>query len=423
MAGVTGAAPTVAAAAPAPTAAAGAPAAVTTGGASATTTTTGPNAPAPLTAPASTTPPSTTPTGTTPTGTTTTTTTPSPTTTTTTSGTPNLGGLIVGLVANVSGWGGAGTAPRMQQVVSQTGTKWLREEFLWATLEPTAGNFDFSYYDHFMQVAAEQGEHILPVVDDPPAWASPSWDTIPADPSAYASLIAQLAARYGPRGTFWAQNPTLDRASAITTFELWNEPYFSSNYDPPAYANLVKAAATAGRAANPATRYLLSAEITGRQIGSTWLSWIDALYQAMPDLNNYFDAVAIHPYGSDLTGLSGIGSNQMRRTELLRAAFVGHGAADKPLWITEVGWPTCTSGSVRCTTEAGQLASLQQLTIYIHTTWSSYIQAAFIYHYTDNGTDRTNPENDYGLTTYDYQAKPALAAFQSFAATSALTTP
>ena len=50
----------------------------------------------------------------------------------------------------------------MAQVTSQTHTKWLREEFRWNTIEPSPGQFDFSYYDHFMLIAAQAGEHVLP---------------------------------------------------------------------------------------------------------------------------------------------------------------------------------------------------------------------------------------------------------------------
>jgi hypothetical protein len=315
----------------------------------------------------------------------------------------------------------------MSGVVSQTGTRWLREEFLWSVVEPSAGSFDFSRYDHFMQVAAQAGEHVLVLFDGTPSWAGASGNSIPSDPGAYAGALAALIGRYGPHGSFWAQNPSLDRSYAITVYELWNEPYYDNgnggDYDPARYANLVKAATTAGRAADPSSRFLLSAEMTGQQVGSNWVSWIDALYQAMPDLNNYFDGVAIHPYGPDLTGLSGIGDNQLRRTELIRQAFVNHNASDKPLWITEVGWPTCTSGSVRCTTPQGQAASLQQMIDYIHTTWSTYIQAAFIYDYQDLGTDPTNPEDNYGLTTTTGQPKPILPIFQTLATTTALTAP
>ncbi len=65
---------------------------------------------------------------------------------------------------------------------------------------------------------------------------------------------------------------------------------------------MVKAATTAGRAADSSAKFSIAAETTGRNVNGKWLGWIDALYQAVPDLNTYFDVVVVHPYGKDLDG-------------------------------------------------------------------------------------------------------------------------
>ena len=113
--------------------------------------------------------------------------------------------------------------------------------------------------------------------------------------------------RYGPHGSFWTSHPTLTK-TPITTFELWNEPYYDNgdngDYNPGRYARLVKAAGAAGHAADPSAKFLIAAENQCALVSGTWVWWIDALYQAVPDLNNYFDGVAVHPYGTDLTNVS-----------------------------------------------------------------------------------------------------------------------
>jgi len=323
------------------------------------------------------------------------------------------------LVANASGWGGDGTAGRLDQVSSDTGTHWLREEFLWSRIEPQHGQFDFSYYDHFMLLAAQNDFHVLPLLDDTPSWAGPNWNTIPSDPSDYAAYVAAVVKRYGPGGSFWSAHPELSSTAAPNTYELWNEPYQpggnDNTYDPGRYARLVKAATTAGRDANPHTKYLLADEVTGQQVGSTWVPWIDALYQAVPDLNKYFDAVAIHPYGTDVTSLKAPGFGQLRRTELLRSALVSHGAADKPLWITEVGWSTCSHGSL-CVSTTQQATNTTQLFHYLHTTWAPYVKAVFLYNYQDISNDNTSSFDNYGLTTTNDTPKPALTIYKAQAA-------
>jgi polysaccharide biosynthesis protein PslG len=337
------------------------------------------------------------------------------------------GGLLVGLDASVVGW--SDMAPRFDQVASATGAKWLREEFSWSEIEPQPGTFAFSRYDQFMLLAAQHNTHVLPLLFDTPTWAGASESSMPADPSAYAAFVAAVVGRYGPHGSFWAQHPTL-AGYAIQTYELWNEPYYSNgnngDYDPGRYARLVKAAAIAGRQADPSARFLLAAENQAQLVGSNWVWWIDALYQAVPDLNNYFDGVAVHPYGTNLSSLSFPrpgqaynGYEQIRRVEAIHQEFVDHNAAGKPLWITEIGWPTCSSGSDRCTTPAGQAADLTTVFNYARTSWKSFVQAVFVYSYDDSHPDSSNPENDYGLAYNDGTPKPALAVFKANAANSA----
>ncbi len=315
----------------------------------------------------------------------------------------------------------------MSQVASQSGTNWIRQEFDWDQIEPQPGTFDFSRYDQFMLVSAQAGVHVLPILLETPSWAGAAWNTIPADPSAYATFVEAVVARYGPHGSFWTQHPTL-AGYAIQTFEIWNEPYYSNgndgDYDPGAYARLVRAAAIAGRQADPAAHFLLAADNQSQLVNGNWVWWIDALYQAVPDLNNYFDGVAVHPYGDDLTSLSfptpGLAYNgyeQIQRVQSIEQEFANHGASNKPLWITEIGWPTCTSGSDRCTTMAGQAADLSAVFNDARTTWKSFVQAMFVYSYDDSHTeDPANPEDDYGLAYNNGTPKPALAVFQAQAA-------
>jgi hypothetical protein len=330
-------------------------------------------------------------------------------------------GLVVGLNASVASWGNI--AGRLNQVLSASGTKWLRDDFVWSEIEPQPGTFDFSRYDQFMLLSAQHDIHVLPLLFETPGWAGPTDSTIPADPSAFASYVAAVVARYGPHGSFWAAHPAL-AGYAIQTFELWNEPYYDNgndgDYDPGRYARLVKAAAIAGRQADPSARFLLAAENQAQFVGSKWVWWIDALYQAVPDLNDYFDGVAVHPYGDNLTSLSFPtpgraydGYEQIRRVQSIHQEFAQHGAGDKPLWITEIGWPTCTSGSDRCTTPAGQAADLATVFNDARTTWKNFIRAVFVYSYDDSHPDSSQPENDYGLAYNDGTPKPALAWFKA----------
>jgi polysaccharide biosynthesis protein PslG len=339
-------------------------------------------------------------------------------------------GPIVGLIAGTAQWQNISIAGRLSQVVSTSDTKWLREGFYWSQLEPEPGRFTFAHYDRMVLLAAQHQVHLLVQLYVAPRWAARTPTTVPADPTAYAAYVAAVVGRYGPGGTFWASHPSL-ASYAVQTFEIWNEAYYingdGGRYDPGRYARLVKAAVTAGRAANPSARFLIGAEMEGEFVplkagGRTWVWWVDAMYQAVPDLNNYFDGVAVHPYGHDIThrspailGQPYYGYGQMRRIELIRKQFVNHGAASKPFWATEVGWPTCTHGTIRCVTPAGQLRSLNTLMRYARTRWKSYVRAVFVFYFDDVGRNSADPDNDYGLVYFNRRPKPALTAFRSFA--------
>ncbi len=341
------------------------------------------------------------------------------------------GPLIVGLNADVSGWGGASTSARMEQVVSRSGTKWLREDFRWAMIEPQPGVFSFNYYDHFMTQAALNGERVLALLYDTPSWAGPSETAIPADPSRYAAFVAAVIDRYGPHGTFWSQHPRLaGSGSVVRTVEIWNEPFFSNGndgyYNPARYARLVRAAGIAAHAADPSVKVLMAAEMeSARNASGNWVWWVNALYQAVPRLNNYFDGVAMHDYGTDTSTLNPMIYGQpysnydhMLRIKNLRQQFIDHGAAGKPFWITEAGWSTCTHPSIDCVTQDEQAANLSTLFNDIRTEWSNWVQAVFIYSYSD-GADPTSVQGGYGLTNLDGTPKPAMTVFRAAAAASA----
>lgn len=341
----------------------------------------------------------------------------SPTPTPPASSTLNVG-VVTGVGRNPD------EASRMAQVVASSGAKWFRETFDWSVIEPQNGSYDFSRYDTLMTLAAEDHVHILAELFGTPSWAGSTSSTVPDDPTSFASFVATVVARYGPHGSFWAAHPALTK-DPVEMFELWNEPYYSNgnggDYNPARYARLVKAAVTAGRAADPSAKFLLAAENQSAYVGGTWVWWIDALYAAVPDLNSYFDAVAVHPYGTDLENLTFptpgqayTGYDQIRRVESIHQEFAGHDAAAKPLWITEVGWPTCTNGgSVRCTTPAGQASNIQTMFTDARTIWSSFVRGLFIYGYQDNNANTADPENDYGLVDFAGTPKPALAVFRS----------
>jgi hypothetical protein len=138
--------------------------------------------------------------------------------------------------------------------------------------------------------------------------------------------VAELARRYGPDGSFWAEHPDVPRRP-IRAWQLWNEPnlrgYWSRQPFAAGYVRLLKTARRALRKVDPGARVVLAGLPNG------WVA-LREIYEAGG--RKAFDAVAIHPYTA----------KPWRLPQYLRAArLVMHRFDDrrKPLWVTELSWP------------------------------------------------------------------------------------
>jgi polysaccharide biosynthesis protein PslG len=290
-----------------------------------------------------------------------------------------------------------------------TGVQAVRDDLSWAVTEAQPNRYNWSNFDELMATATADGMLVLPVLDDSPAWAAPTGSSLPSSVGAYAAFVAAAVARYGPGGTFWRAHPRL-HAHPVMWYELWNEPYFADhNRNPAMYARLVRAAVTAGRAANPAARFLIEADASYQTLAGGRADWIGGMYAAVPNLGRYFDGVAVHPYGGDpaIYTPDGNTDGQPGRIEQVHIELVAHGDGDKPLWVTEIGWSTC-SGTDLCVSEAQQAAYLRSFLRLAHTTWSSYVRAVFVYALRDLApAPRNNRLDWFGLLRPDLTRKPA----------------
>jgi hypothetical protein len=326
-------------------------------------------------------------------------------------------GLRIGLVANTQIHDQK--AGGEQDIARQTGAGWLREEFDWDQIEPQNDHWSWARYDTVIEQAALRGMRILPLLNGSASWAAPRVNQFPDDFREYGEYVAKVTERYGPGGAFWQARPRL-AAYAPTHFELWNEPYIEyfsiDKVSPSRYAQLARAGAAAGRAANPRAKFLLAADTFYTEAPGDYRNWVDGMYAAVPDLNSHFDAVAIHPYSSALSPdvyTPGAGTRwQFRRVEEVRARFVAHGAADKPLWITELGWATCTEDE-DCVSEARQAEYISRVFAYAKGRYAPFMEAVFVYHMNDWGpADQTNKEYWFGLRRKDGSRKPAFEALR-----------
>ena len=235
------------------------------------------------------------------------------------------------------------------------GVETVRLTFLWRTTEPSPGALDFSAPDALVLAAARRRLAVLPNV-----WATPDWAaerpgdaaSPPRDRATYGRFMAALIARYGPRGSLWAEHPEVPRVP-IRDWQIWNEPsitqFWTTQPFAKSYVSLLRAAYSAVKAADPQAKVILA--------GLPNESWkaLRTVYAA--GARGHFDAVAIHPY-------TGKPRNVIRLIELARSVMRQAHDPRTPVWVTELSWPAAL-GKVQMThgfetTDSGQARKLTQ---------------------------------------------------------------
>ncbi len=320
---------------------------------------------------------------------------------------PSQPRAIVGLGANTLE-GGFG---REQDVVRQLGIRHLREELNWPRVEPRRGRLRWASFDRMLAEAARRHMTVLPSLQQTPGWLAGDPDRLPP-PAAWARYVARVVGRYGPGGSFWRFHPELDPALAPRWFELWNEPYYEAfsadGPDPVRFAAMQRAAAKAGRAANPAARFLMPGETGYTARNGRERDWLADLYAADPKLNDVFDGVVAHPYGvGSPLHTDGSRRGQTLRLDDLLAELDARGAADRPVWVTEIGWSTCRLRPA-CAGEGDQAEYFREFFGLVETRWRGRVQAVFPYHLHDFADgDADDPQQHYGLLRRDGSRKRA----------------
>jgi hypothetical protein len=238
--------------------------------------------------------------------------------------------------------------------MAASGVEGVRVSFIWALAQPEEnGPIDLSASDRIVALAAARRMRVLPVVVVAPAWAryDPDHGYSPArDPSSIRPYARALVARYGPRGSFWSENPGIPRLP-IRHWQFWNEIHFRGFWPVPkginlwrSYVKRLKAFRAAIRSSDRGARIVL-----GGLANRCW-AYLNRLYKA--GAKPYFDVVAIHPFTREPGGVLTIAS-------YTRKVMKRHRDNGTPVWITELNRPA-SDGKVEPdqrldTTDAGMV--------------------------------------------------------------------
>ena len=252
----------------------------------------------------------------------------------------NVDGPLLGPSVNLDAQMGA---------MARSGVESIRVAFYWSEEQPVSSFIfiapsdaprfhdiggiptDFSSSDAIVAAAARHGISVLPNVQQAPAWASRHPGN-PASPplgtAPYANFLAALAGRYGPKGSFWKDNPGI-RKVPIRDWQIWNEPdatkYWSDQPWVADYTALLKASHAALRSVDKGSRTVLA--------GFPSRSWVSLARLYKAGARRYFDVAAVHPFSLPVANIPRI------LVEDRRVMAKYHDAA-KPIFITETSWPS-----------------------------------------------------------------------------------
>jgi polysaccharide biosynthesis protein PslG len=307
---------------------------------------------------------------------------------------------------------------RELDVLAGLGANAVRVDVSWSTLEAGGkGSIDRDYVrrvDHLAAAAAARGIGLIAVLVTTPCWAS----------SAPEELRQGCAGRWWERDVEWyppregddvadvARWLTRRHGDRLTALEVWNEPdlcahegqcaaipgesgeYWrtdapgaTENREAVEYARLVRAAWRGAKEGDPRVPVLAGA------MSGAHPNFLRELYAE--GIAAVSDGISLHPYEGVLGGVREI-----------RAVQLEHGDPS-PLWLTELGWPSCGTLAPRCVDEAGQagllaaagrrLAALPE------------VRAAVVYNLRDKAP-QPGIEERFGLLRHDFSEKPAAAA-------------
>ncbi len=253
------------------------------------------------------------------------------------------------------------------------GARWIREEISWANLEPGKGVFNWGLMDAALTQAAQAGFGIIGMLLTTPGWARVSdcnsritrnggaqnyWCP-PANPQDFADFVAAAVERYDGDGINDAPG-----SPRVAAWQIWNEPNNWATWPGEAheYGAILAAGYAAAKAADPTTLVATGGVYVfdgGTRTGGNrdGLEFLGAAFTAVPAAQTSFDALAIHPYmpdtAPDRAGLYGLVS-LWGRIANTRGWLDAKRGPNVPIWISELGWSTCTASSPVCKTEPEQ---------------------------------------------------------------------
>jgi GH35 family endo-1,4-beta-xylanase len=283
--------------------------------------------------------------------------------------------------------------------------------FPWREVEPTRAQFHWAVTDQFVTGAEYYGLDVIVRLDQHPAWASQVDLALNAPPDElqdYYNFVHRVAERYRGR---------------VKAYIIWNEPNLAIEWggrrpDAEAFTKLLQEGYQAVKAADPEALVVSAGLAPTNSNDATAIDdrlFLAAMYQA--GAKAYFDVLGAHVYSFGQAPHVPENDREhpaFRRLTDLRQIMVEHSDADKPVWITELGW------TVEPPAEQADIGvSLEQQADYLKAAWEMirhewpWVELVTIWNLSQ--PQQGDPFGGYSLLDASGEPRPAYATLQQAA--------
>jgi len=294
--------------------------------------------------------------------------------------------------------------------IAEAGSLTTHVSFDWVAIEPSNNVFDVSYIDHQVNEAEARGLLMLGYTGNTPNWALPANQ-------------AGLGYRFPPQEQWAGEFESFFQALAqrycgrVRYYEFWNEPNGCSWIGDGCSGNNGDAAVQlyvlwlqrwyrAMKRGCPDTVLLTGG--LDCHLGTNCRQWLDQVYRFGG--REYFDGVAIHPYGDDWNPTPATALNFSAITEM-SAELAENGQSWKKLWLDEWGYST-SNEALKGQMIDYVLSELADNNKYPNVFEARYLTVSDLPSGTPLGSDNTRGLAEENLTNYTLSPRPSWYAFQ-----------
>jgi hypothetical protein len=289
---------------------------------------------------------------------------------------------------------GQTNATELRSLLQRLGVTSFRDDVQWSQLEKEPGVFRFQNANAQIDdlIAGRSGPRVpgMLVLHSDNALHFRGMPRTDEDREAFAEYVKVVFERFGDQ---------------VSGYEVWNEWNLGAGARDGPRGSVEDYVRLLERVRRVADEVGIKAPLIAGAVGNRDMAWIRRFVQ-LGGLR-LAEGFSVHPYNHSARDASAeeVVSWMDGLDRELRQA---NGGKSKPLYITEIGWPTHDKG----TDEATAGARLFKMNLLLQS--RPYVAGVWWYDLFDDGNDPSNREHRFGLMHKDHTPKPAFNALMQF---------